>query len=195
MADFARLKGWSSQYVSQLRGEHRLVLDGDGFVVVDRSEALIIATRKSATRGGDRTGKHARLAAERAEAEGTATTPAEPSAPLPAGATPLDSGGVASLTLADVTRAEKIERTRNLRLQNAKEAGELVRRSAVDAEAFRCARQAQELLLALRDRLPPLLAAMSDEREIGDLLETELRHVIATIASAPAMAAAEREAA
>lgn len=199
-ADFARHMGWTDTRVSQLAREHRLVLDNDGLVIVERSKALIAATRKSVTRGGDRCSARARLAAEqraaeRTEAAGNAPAPAEPGAPPSAGATQPDLGAVASLTLADVTRAEKIERTRNLRLQNAREAGALVRRDHVDAEAFRCARQAQELLLALRDRLPPLLAAMSDEREIGDLLDTELRHVIATIASAPVMADAEREAA
>lgn len=191
-AEFARHMGWSDTRVSQLAKAHRLVLDSDDLVIVERSKALIAATRKSVTRGGDQTGKHARLAAAERAAAATAAdsplSPAEPSAPVSAGATPPDLGALASLSLADVVRAEKIERARGLRLQNAKEAGDVVRRAVVEAEAFRCARQAQELLLALRDRLPPLLAAMNDERAIGALLDTELRHVIATIAATPAMA-------
>ena len=87
------------------------------------------------------------------------------------------------MSLADATRREKLERIRALQLQNAERGGALVRRDAVEAEAFSRGRQAQELLMALRDRLPPLLAQESDARAISELLDAEFRHVIAVIAA------------
>lgn len=184
-SDFAATMGWSTAYVSQLAKAHRLVLDDDGLVIVDRSRALIRATRKSATQGGDRTGKHARLAAERAAAQDGASAPAtEGGASFPAGAAPAAPASAEPMSLADAARAEKIERTRKLLLENATAAGLLVRRDAVEAEVFRRTRQAQEAMLALKDRLVPLLAIEVDEQAIDALLDRELRHVLASLSGA-----------
>ena len=157
-------------------------------MIVERSKALITATRKSVTRGGDQTGKRARLAAERAAATDAAASPlssAEPSASVPAGAAPAASARSGEpLSLADAARAEKIERTRKLLIENATAAGLLVRRADVDAEVFKRTRQAQESLLAMKDRLVPLLAIEANEQAIDALLERELRHVLASLSGA-----------
>jgi hypothetical protein len=171
-AEFARLRGYYTSYVSKLHRKHRLVIDKDGLVVVESTDKLIAATRDP-TRGGDRTGKHAQRVAAAAVEPRAERTASSPSAPPAAGE---------SMSLADAARAEKIERASLLRLQVAEKAGELVRRDVVEAEAFRRGRQARDLLLALRDRLPPLLAIEAEERAIGDLLEAEFRQVIAIIA-------------
>lgn len=181
-AEYARLRGVSDSYVSKLHHKHRLVLDARGLVIVKSTDTLVAASRDP-TRGGDRTGKHARRDAERAAAPSPTAAPAEPQTSGPAGAAPQTQGDPDAMTLTEAARAEKIERTRSLRLDNAVKAGELVRKDAVEAEAFRCARQAQELLMALRDRLVPLLAAESDEHAIGTLLDAEFRHVLAVIAA------------
>jgi hypothetical protein len=172
-AEFARMRGYSTSYVSRLHRKHRLVLDKDGLVVVASTDKLIEATRDP-TRGGDRTGKHARI--------GTTAAGAGESLTAPAGVSPTSPAVADQMSLADAARAEKIERTNLLRLQVAEQAGQLVRRDVVEAEAFRRGRQAQDLLMALRDRMPPLLAIENDERAIGVLLETEFRQVIAIIA-------------
>jgi hypothetical protein len=87
------------------------------------------------------------------------------------------------MSLTDVVRAEKIERWRLLQLEVAEQAGQLVRRDVVDAETFRRTRQAQELFMALRERLVPLLAVENDERAIDVLLDAEFRQVLSILAS------------
>lgn len=172
-AEYARLRGLSRAYVSQLRDKNRLVLDERGLVMVKNTDILVDATRHP-TRGGDRTGKHAR------QAEACSSTKVAASS---AGATPANSrDGNAAMTLAEAARGEKLERMRKLRLENAENAKQLVRRDVVDSETFKRARQAQEALMSLKERLSPLLALESDERAIDALLDAEFRHVIAAIA-------------
>lgn len=60
-------------------------------------------------------------------------------------------------------------------------AGTLVRVAEVEAEAFARARGAQELLMALPDRLSPLLAVESDPAKVHALLTDELRRVCQAI--------------
>ncbi len=170
-AEYARLRGWSTAYVSKLRGQGRLVLDDRGLVIVKSTNVLVDAMRHP-TRGGDRTGKHARAAAAAAE-NGT---------PSPAGAGPASPVAGEALSLTELTRLERIERIRKFRLESAEAAGQLVRRDAVEAETFKRTRQAQEALMALKDRLVPLLALEADEHAIDLLLDGEFRHVIAALA-------------
>lgn len=61
-------------------------------------------------------------------------------------------------------------------------AGSLVRVAEVEAEAFARARGAQELLMALPDRMSPLLAVESDPAKVHVLLTDELRRVCQAIA-------------
>mgnify|MGYP000041118051 CR=1 FL=1 len=61
-------------------------------------------------------------------------------------------------------------------------AGSLVRVAEVEAEAFARARGAQELLMALPDRMSPLLAVESDPAKVHELLTDELRRVCQAIA-------------
>jgi len=174
-AAYARLRGISRSYVSRLGHKHRLVLDERGLVVVASTDALVRAVRDP-TRGGDRSGKNTGALA--------AACP-EHTAPIPAGATPtLQGGDLNSMSLTEATRAQKIEQTRLLQLDVAERSGQLVRRDVVEAETFRRARQAQEALMAMRERLAPLLAIESNEHAIENLLDAELRQVIAIIVGA-----------
>lgn len=172
-AEYARLRGYSSSYVSKLHRQNRLVVDGRGLVVVQMSDVLVRAARDPA-RGGDRTGK-------RSERAGYVSPDAGNSAPLSACAGPATSPQSESLSLSEAARAEKIERTRKLRLEVAEQAGQLLRRDEVEAETFKRARQGQEALMALKDRLPPLLATETDVLAIDAILDTEFRHVIAVL--------------
>lgn len=164
-SEYARARGISSTQVTRLVRKGRLVLDERGRVIVAASDALREKLRDP-TRGG--VGGSPVTAAERA--------------PFPAGAT-LGAQTAASMSLTDAARAEKIERWRLLQLEVAERAGRLVRRDVVDAETFRRARQAQELLMSLRERLVPLLAVETDERAIDLLLDQEFRQVLKILAS------------
>lgn len=165
---YAAHRGASLSFVYRLRRTARLVLTADGGVDAAASDARI-ATERYDLRGGD----HGKMKA----------APAAAPRVSPAGAP----------TLADAAREEKTERTRLLRMDIAERAGQLVRRDVVDSEVFRRGRQAQEALMALRDRLPPLLAIENDEHAIGILLDDEFRHVLALIAGATTPIAADLE--
>lgn len=62
-------------------------------------------------------------------------------------------------------------------------AGRLVLSEEVAREAFTAARQAQEALLAIPDRLASLLAAESDPAKVHQQLGDELRRVVEAIAA------------
>jgi hypothetical protein len=172
-SEYARMRGVSSSYVSKLHRQNRLVVDDRGLVIVQMTDTLVQATRDPA-RGGDRTGKRSERVAHEAQATGNSAAPS-------AGAGPMASPQSESMSLSEAARSEKIERTRKLRLEVAEQAGQLLRRDAVEAETFKRARQGQEALMALKDRLPPLLASETDERAIDALLDVEFRHVIAVL--------------
>lgn len=165
-SEYARARNISTTHVSRLVKKERIVLDERGRVIVAASDALREKLRDP-TRGG----------------VGGSPATAAACAATSAGAGQSTMGGLESLSLAEASRAEKIERTRSLRLDNAVKAGELVRRAVVDAEVFRRARQAQELLMALRERLVPLLANESEESTIDAMLDSEFRQVLALLAA------------
>ena len=64
------------------------------------------------------------------------------------------------------------------RLQYEEMTGQVVRASAVKAEAFRRARMVRDQILSVPDRLAPVLAAEGDAREVHLLLEEELRKAL-----------------
>lgn len=174
-AEYARYRGWSASYVSQLGREDKLVLGDGGLVLVDATDARI-ARHRDPVRGGDRTGKPVPATAS------AGVVPAGATATTSAAARPA-AQSIASLSLQDVVRLEKIEKLREKRRENALEEGLLCRRDEVEAEAFARARQAQEALMAIPDRLAAQLAGESDPAAVYALLEAELRRVVATIAT------------
>lgn len=91
-------------------------------------------------------------------------------------------------------RAER-ERTqaRLAQLQLERQEGALVEADVVRNQAFREARRARDLLLALPGRLAPLLATVDDEREIETILEEEIEQLCAEISEARAAAGADQE--
>lgn len=170
-SEYARSRGISPTQVSRLAKKGRLVLDERARVIVAASDALRAQLRHP-TRGG----------------VGGSPAAAAGRAPDAAGARPVASVGLESMSLADAARAEKIERTRLLQLEVAEKGGQLVRRDVVEAETFRRARQAQELLMSLRERLVPLLAVESDEQAIDRMLADEFRQVLAILSVRAALA-------
>lgn len=190
-AEYARHRGVDPSLISRWAKQHKIVLDANGKVVVDRSDALLAAVLHPTKGGGrgkrrDATGDDSRNRSQALPTpiSGDAEAHTPDSAPPPAGAGQGAQAGASALSVAEATRAEKIVRTRILLLEEAEKAGALVRRDVVEAETFKRARQAQELLMALKDRLVPLLAAENDEHAIDTLLDAELRQVIAVIGGA-----------
>lgn len=175
-AEYARLRNCSDAYVSQLARDKKISTTDDGRVRVRESNALL-AQNLDPTRGGDRTGKHERRSA------GASETPVAsmPAVESPTRAQVAVTSSVASLPMAEIKRLDMLAKLRQTCRENALEEGMLVRRDEVDAEAFARARQAQEALMAIPDRLAAQLAGESDPAAVFALLDAELRRVIATI--------------
>ena len=94
----------------------------------------------------------------------------------------LDTG--VSYHVAKTLREAAEAKIAQLRLGELR--GELVRADAVRSEAARLAAAQLESLLQLPARLTPVLAAETDPAKLHDLLDTELRQVLAQItADAP----------
>jgi hypothetical protein len=172
--EFAALRGVSEPMVSRWKSRGRLVMSDDGLRVrVDESVALLERTLDPA-RGGDRTGKPA----------------ARPALPPPASAA-RTSGGDRGGDYHDAAADEKRERAAILRLERLELEGKLVFRDQVEREAQTRSMQARDALVAMSDRLAPLLAAEVDVDKVRALLDAEVRHVCAqlSVRSSPAQAA------
>ena len=63
-------------------------------------------------------------------------------------------------------------------LETRRRAGELLDRKAVERAAFTLARQTQEAVIAVADRLASVLAAESDAAKVHEMLSDELRSVM-----------------
>lgn len=109
-----------------------------------------------------------------ASSAGTTTSGAstEGGAP-PAGPSYVQSRALREAFMARLTKLEYEEKL-----------GKLVSADEVRVATFNAARKARDMLLALPDRLSPILAAIEDPREVHQLLATELRLVCEEIASA-----------
>ncbi|MDZ7804318.1 hypothetical protein [Thiohalophilus sp.] len=69
-------------------------------------------------------------------------------------------------------------------METRQRAGELVAREDVQVTAFTLARNAQEAVMAVADRLSPLLAAETDSAKVHEMLSAELRQVCQDLAKA-----------
>lgn len=100
---------------------------------------------------------------------------AAPAAKKPAADT---SAFMAAKTREMEAKAAKQEMETRLR------AGELLERDVVERVAFTLARGAQESMMAIADRLSPLLAAEDDSAKVHEMLSDELRRVCQALAKA-----------
>lgn len=163
-AEYARARGWSKPYVTKLKQQGKLAFDADGSINVEATDALLQISRDPA-RGGDR-----RPAAERPAGARGGTGQGAGVGRVP--------GGEPDGTYSSAAAREKIARARIAELELAELSGLLVRRDQVERVIFGLARQAQDALLTLADRLAPALAAESDAFRCATLIDTEVREVI-----------------
>jgi len=69
------------------------------------------------------------------------------------------------------------------RLMYEEKKGSLVSADEVKFEAFRRARMARDQILAITDRVAPILAAEDDEERIREILDSELRDALEVLAN------------
>ena len=145
-AEFARMRGWHHSYVSKLLRAGVIVALADGRLDVAACDARIAEFRQ----------RHDRRDVTTVTAAGSDKAPAPGS---------LQESRIRTERL----RAELLQMDRDQR------AGTLCLASEVRAAAFSSARRARDGMLAIADRLAPVLAAESDSVRVHSLLLGEIR--------------------
>lgn len=174
--EFADLAGFRPSYVTELRRAKRLVLTDDGKCVkVAESLALIEATRDPS-----RAGVAARHAAAREEANadmgdaGDGEPQDEPGEP-PA---PPESPYHRHKAESERWRAASAKRDFEVSI------GKLLDAADVESAAAQAGLSLRRALERMPDDLAPRLAALTDEREVRDLLREEIHHALVEMARA-----------
>lgn len=160
--DFARLVGVSPPAVSKWIRQGKLTLGTDG--LLDPREAA-----RQLAANTDPSKLRARL--ERVAAAGA-----------PADAGEGEAADRANFLNARARREQFAARAAEIDL--AIKEGSVVARVDVDRQSFELARQAQQQLLAIPDRMAPVLAAESDQHRIHTLLTTEIHRAMNDIIKA-----------
>lgn len=199
-AQLARLCGVSRPTINKLVAKGVVKLDDEGLLDPEAAVNAIVA-HADQSHAASRDTIAARIASGKIQLPGVAmpVAPAEfppqpseppsaaPSAPRPAASpetTRSDPGAeITSFQLARALR-EKFAAL-NERLDYETKRGALIPRDLVERAMFGLARQAQEALRAIPDRLAAQLAAESDPVACHRLLEAEVRIVIDGLADSP----------
>ncbi len=91
------------------------------------------------------------------------------------------SSSISAMTEAKT--ASELERVRKLRLDNDRAEGKLIARQTAVATARDIATRARSALLPLGRKLAPMLNGLTDEIEISSIIESEIRHALASLAN------------
>ena len=91
-----------------------------------------------------------------------------------------DAGGIPSYSQSRAIR--EAYRAKITRLEFEERKGRLLDADTVRMDVFKQARAARDQLLAIPHRLAPVLAALSDPREIESAMETEMRKALEGLA-------------
>lgn len=102
---------------------------------------------------------------------------ADTSHPESTGAPPSDK----QESIVEANRRKAIADANMRELKEAREKKLLVNAREVELEAFARARQLRDALMAIPDRVTPILAAETDEHTVRQILDTELRTVLRTL--------------
>lgn len=177
--EFAAIYGCSKAYVSQLVAARRLVMDADGKRVdVEASLELL-----GATADPSKVGVRERWAELRAAQQETAAAAPAPSLPAPpAQPTLLDDAAPPAPAAPATTARSEYQDARTLREQAEAEMAQInvmkARGQVLEAEGtLRAIADAhisvRTELMALADRLTPLVAPETNARKVWDLINTE----------------------
>lgn len=151
-AAFARHRGVSRPTVTEYKQRGLLVMTDEGLVNVKASEERL-AEHLDPGKGGDRSGKEKPAAAKQGSGDYLAAKAREAQA-----------------------KAIKAE------MDNAERAGVLCEADKASRTAFTLARNTQEALRGIADRLAPSLAAETDAAKVHAMLSDEVRQICNTLA-------------
>lgn len=174
-SEFARIAGFSRSYITQLRKDDRLVLDGAG----RRIRVAETLERIRATRDPAKAGVAARHAKERAAKANTSAPASGAGAEPPAGEMPNDrttSTYQAARAIKERYLAMAAKRDYEISI------GKLLEAATVEAEAGNAITTLRARLENLPDVLAPQLAASTDEHAVRAALVEEIEHALQELA-------------
>lgn len=130
-----------------------------------------------------------RISGEPKRRKETATAAYEPrqsaaaQAPVPMAAPPTDAGDTGGPSYAKSRAVREAYQARLAKLDYEEKSGKLLPADAVRVAMFNAARKARDMLMALPDRIAPLVVGNPDQHEVHRLLTDEVRRVCAEIAA------------
>lgn len=177
-AQLARAVGVTRQQIHKLCVRGILKLDADGKIDEDAAKAAILEHHNPA-HATTRSTAAARLQAEvvdQVDPPAPAQPPIQPAAPSQPAGVEMNFQLARTLREKYAALAAKVEYEEAI--------GLLVPKKDVDRQAFELARQAQQSLLAIPDRMAPVLAAESDQHQVHTLLTNEIHRAMAEVIKA-----------
>lgn len=190
-SDFARLKGVSAPAVT-IACKARIsdaIVERNGKRMLDRDKALELWDRNTKRNGSERVSADAKQRDRRELEPDIAGAPLPPPVQVPA----ATGDQLKSLIMGlpedqipglDVSRERKEHYNAELaRLQALKEREELVPTADVKRMASTLGRQIRDNILAIPNRVAPLLAASRDSAEVHRLLDEELRTALRVLSN------------
>lgn len=88
----------------------------------------------------------------------------------------------ANESIVEANRRDAVSRANMREIKEAELKGTLVNAREVELQAFAQARQLRDAILAIPDRVTPIIAAETDEHTIRQILDTEMRSVLRDLA-------------
>ena len=190
-SDFARLKGVSAPAVTTACKSRiaEAIVEHNGKRMLDRDKALELWDRNTKRNGSERVSAAAQHRDRRELKPDAPGTPPRPPAQVPV----ATGDQLKSLIMGlpedqipglDVSRERKEHYNAELaRLQALKEREELVPTTDVKRMASTLGRQIRDNILAIPNRVAPLLAAARDSADVHRLLDEELRTALRVLSN------------
>lgn len=162
LSELGRRLGHNKGYIHKLKSRGVLAFDDSGLIDIDEAIAAIAASRDPAK-------LHMASVNERQRDKFRGSGGPDVPPPVPS------ASGSSAFVRAQTARAAFDAKLKELALQQ--QMGKLVDADEVSRAAFALARQAQENLMAIPDRVSAILAAEDDPARVHDLLTLELTRV------------------
>lgn len=176
-AAFARRRGWNRSTATRYARDGKLVVNGDGLVDVEASEARLAATADPMKEGvRQRHERERRRGSEASRAHGSDD------------GTRVDPNDTGYQLLTKHRAAAEYSRSELLRLELEEKEGRLVDAEAVRRRAMQTARAARDAVMNLRYRIDPLLAGEADVAKRAEIWDRETRLICEELARGGAAA-------
>lgn len=171
--DYAKLRGWSPQYVSKLKSEDKVVMDGK-LVDVAKTDAAIKAFQR--TGNALKSNHHSQRAkGSKGSSSRTASKPSEPRAPR------LGGPDTAAFWRRDKEKYDALNR----RLEYEKNIGVLLPRDQVLLAERMKNERIRSMFRALPRSLAPQVAHCTSAAEAENLLRSEIDSILQRLADDP----------